>query len=164
MPGSDTPHPAQSHDKLPFKPYFNEFVPEYFLTLRDTEMMQKLPQTFPNSWFCPILSSSCHICSYTGLHLLYPKGWIPFWTKHKGKSGGKTPAFTGKKWGNGCLWDINLLFEMSHWQKPSKGFTLHQELNFWKKYDGLMSKEWTYNAACLETLQTLPGDPKQLAL
>lgn len=73
-------------------------------------------------------------------------------------------AYTGKKWGHGCLWDINLLFEISHWQKSSKGFTLHQELNFWKNYDGLMGKEWIYNAACLKTLQILSGDPKQLAL
>lgn len=98
------------------------------------------------------------------LHLFYPEGWIPFWTKQKWKSGGKKPAFMGKKWGNGCLWDINLPFEMSCWQKSSKGFTLPQELRFWKKYDRLMGKEWIYNAACLKTLQTLSGYPKQLAL
>lgn len=111
-----------------------------------------------------IPSFSCHICSYKGLHLFYPEGWIPFWTKQKWKSGGKKPAFMGKKWGNGCLWDINLPFEMSCWQKSSKGFTLPQELRFWKKYDRLMGKEWIYNAACLKTLQTLSGYPKQLAL
>lgn len=108
-----------------------------------------------------IPSFSCRICSYKGLCLFYPEGWIPFWTKHKWKSRGKKPAFI---WGNGCLWDINLLFEMSCWQKSSEGFTLPQELQLWKKYDGLMGKEWIYNAACLKTLQTLSGYPKQLAL
>lgn len=89
MPGSDTPHPAQSHNKLPFKLRFSGFVPEYFLTLQDTEMMQQLSHICPNSWFYPIISSSCHICSYKGLHLFCPKGWIPFWTKHRWKPGVK---------------------------------------------------------------------------
>lgn len=148
MPGSDTPHTAQPHNKLLFKLHFSGFVPEDFLTAQNTELIWKQSQTFPKRWFCPILSSSCHICSYKGFHQFYPKGWIPFWTKHKWKSGIKTPAYTGKKWGNGCLRDINLLFETSHWEKSSKGFTLHQELHFWKKYDGLMGKECISNAAC----------------
>lgn len=162
MPGSDTSHPAQSHDELPFKPHFSGFVPEYFLTARDTEMMQQLSQTCPNTWFYPILFLP-HLQLQRTPSVL-SRRLDSFWTKQKWKSEGKKPAFMGKKWGNGCLWDINLPFEMSCWQKSSKGFTLPQELRFWKKYDRLMGKEWIYNAACLKTLQTLSGYPKQLAL
>lgn len=111
------------------------FIPEHFLTAKiEIKRCKSYHKPAQILIFIPFFSSCCHICSYDGLHLFYSKGWIPTCDLFKKKLGKKKqPCFHRKEWGNGCLQDMNLLFEITHWHKSSKGFTLHQELHFWKK-------------------------------
>lgn len=84
--------------KLAFKLQLrNGFIPEHFLTakieIKWSKSYHKPAQTLI---FIPFLSYCCHICSYDGLHLFHPKGWIPTCDLSKKKLGGKKTAFTRK--------------------------------------------------------------------